>query len=62
MKEISLQYTCTSKLNLHTHILLIVALLLSYLLHVDSPEKTASYSLYVVGSNGVLTEHILQPQ
>ena len=28
----------------------------------DSPEKTASYSLYVVGSNGVLTEHVLQPQ
>ena len=25
-------------------------------------EKTASYSLYVVGSNEVLTEHILQPQ
>lgn len=29
---------------------------------IDSPEKTASYSLYVVGSNGVLTEHVLQPQ
>ena len=28
----------------------------------DSPEKTASYSLYVVGSNGVLTEHVLQLQ
>lgn len=28
----------------------------------DSPEKTASYSLYVIGSNGVLREHILQPQ
>lgn len=28
----------------------------------DAPEKTASYSLYVIGSNGVLTEHVLLPQ
>ena len=33
-----------------------------YIFFVDSPERTASYSLYVVGSNGVLTEHVLQPQ
>ena len=34
----------------------------SVFIPLDSPEKTASYSLYVVGSNGVLTEHVLQPQ
>ena len=44
--------------NFHKYILFV--LILYFFL--DSPEKTASYSLYVIGSNGVLTEHVLQPQ
>lgn len=28
----------------------------------ESSEQTASYSLYVVGSHGVLTEHLLEPR
>ena len=45
--------------HIHTNFCCLIISLSSY---TDSPEKTASYSLYVVGSNGVLTEHVLQPQ
>ena len=61
-------YTFTSKLNLHTHAqsyahcFNFCCPIIPLSSCIDSPEKTASYSLYVVGSNGVLTEHVLQPQ
>ena len=46
---------------MHTMVILLI-ICSSVFIPLDSPEKTASYSLYVVGSNGVLTEHVLQPQ